>query len=230
MIDWHSHILPAMDDGARDPSESRALLEELTRQGITAVIATPHFYANDESVAQFLARRAQAMDTLRREMGDSGPCVRPGAEVRYYPGISRLEGLNELRIEGTRLLLLEMPETRWPGSVVRELLDLSGVRGTRIVLAHVERCRGFQSPDVWPALLENGIRMQVNASYFLSWQTRRRALSALVQGEVHFLGSDCHNMTARPPRIGEARLRIEKKLGADFLAQMDAYGCRRLNL
>ncbi len=228
MIDWHSHILPSMDDGARDLRESRALLEALARQGVTTVIATPHFYANDESVARFLSRRASALEQLQREMGDRGPRILPGAEVRYYPGIARLQDLKSLRIGGTRLLLLEMPETRWSGSVVRELLDLSGRDGTCIVLAHVERCRRFQSTDVWHTLLDNGIRMQVNAGCLLSWKTRRKALSALTRGEVHFLGSDCHNLTARPPRIGAAAACIEKKLGADFRAQMEAWGHAQL--
>ena len=230
MIDWHSHILPAMDDGARTPAESRALLEQLALQGVDTAAATPHFYANRESPAQFLARRRRALDALQQEMGADGPRILPGAEVRYYPGIARLDGLDALRIEGTRVLLLEMPENRWPDSTVQELLRLSGMRRLRIVLAHVERYRALQSPEVWPVLLDSGIRMQVNADYFLSWKTRRRALSALDRGEIHFLGSDCHNLTARPPRLGEARSCIVKRLGADFFAQMDGYGYAMLSV
>ena len=45
MIDWHSHILPEMDDGSRDTDESIAMLEALKHQGVDTVIATPHFHA-----------------------------------------------------------------------------------------------------------------------------------------------------------------------------------------
>ena len=54
MIDFHTHILPGMDDGSRSVAESIAMLRAQAEQGVTTVIATPHFYANDESVATFL--------------------------------------------------------------------------------------------------------------------------------------------------------------------------------
>ena len=57
MIDWHSHILPGMDDGSKDPEESIAMLDMLEQQGIDTVIATPHFYANEETTEEFLGRR-----------------------------------------------------------------------------------------------------------------------------------------------------------------------------
>ena len=65
MIDWHSHILPAMDDGSKDVAESISMLGMQTSQGVGTVIATPHFYANDETVAAFLKRRAEASEALK---------------------------------------------------------------------------------------------------------------------------------------------------------------------
>ena len=53
MIDWHNHLLPNMDDGSRSVEESLAMLRAQAAQGVTTVMATPHFYANDESVASF---------------------------------------------------------------------------------------------------------------------------------------------------------------------------------
>ena len=64
MIDWHSHILPAMDDGSRDAEESRLMPELLKAQGIQTVVATPHFYANEESVETFLQRRHDSYERL----------------------------------------------------------------------------------------------------------------------------------------------------------------------
>ena len=57
MIDWHSHILPGMDDGSHDVTESLCLINMQMAQGVRTVIATPHFYADDETVASFLDRR-----------------------------------------------------------------------------------------------------------------------------------------------------------------------------
>ena len=225
MIDWHNHVLPAMDDGSRSVAESMTMLRAQTAQGVTTVIATPHFYANDESVASFLKRRDRSAALLAEQCrGEDLPMVRLGAEVRYYPGISRLDGLSELCIEGSRLLLLEMPTIHWTESMVRELIALSGRDGIRLVLAHIDRYWFLQNREVWDRLLESGIVMQTNASFFSAFSTKRKALSLLKEGYIHLLGSDCHNMTTRPPQIGRAVTAIQKRFGADFVCQMNEFG------
>lgn len=224
MIDWHNHVLPAMDDGSRDVAESIAMMQAQAVQGVTMVIATPHFYANDESVASFLQRRDRSMATLRQQWQDGMPSLRLGAEVHYYPGISRMEGLSSLCIEGSKLLLMEMPMSRWTDSMVRELIDLSGRDGLCLVLAHIDRYLSLQDKEVWNRLLENGILMQTNASFFSNFTTKRKALALLREGYIHLLGSDCHNMTTRPPRIGKAAGVIQRRFGDDYLCQMNEFG------
>ena len=73
-------------------------------------------------------------------------------------------------------------------------------------------------------MLENGILMQTNASFFSAFSTRRRALSLLNQGYIHLLGSDCHNMTSRPPQMEKALQAIQKRFGADYIRQINEYG------
>ena len=230
MIDWHSHILPAMDDGSHSVSESKAMLQMHTEQRIDTVIATPHFYANDESPETFLNRRKEAFDALKEQMTEKSPYILLGAEVRYYQGINRLAELRSLCIEGGKLLLLEMPMTVWTEYMLRELIELSGKNSLKIILAHCERYFGIQNRNVWERLSENGILMQVNASFFNSIASRHRALSLLKKGTIRFIGSDCHNTTSRPPDIGKAYEIIEKKLGSDFINQMDEYGRSMLNI
>ena len=231
MIDWHNHLLPKMDDGSRNVAESIAMMQAQAAQGITTVIATPHFYANDESIESFLARRSHSIQTLREQRPPDGvPSVRLGAEVRYYPGISRMEGLSSLCIEGSNLLLLEMPMGRWTKSMIRELTELSGRDGICLVLAHIDRYLAFQDREVWSRLLDNGILMQTNASFFIAFTTRRKALNLLNEGYVHLLGSDCHNMTSRPPQIGRAVEVIQKRFGADYVRQINEYGYSLLDI
>lgn len=224
MIDWHSHILPGMDDGSRNLAESVSMLEMQKAQGIRTVIATPHFYANDESVAVFLERRAGAFEALKERLRADLPQVMLGAEVRYYQGISRMENLEALRLEKSKLLLLEMPMTGWTEYMVRELVELSGKSSIQIVLAHIERYLNLQKSSVWERLRENGILMQTNASFFTSFATKRKAIALLEEGYVQFVGSDCHNLTSRSPQIGKAYAVIRKKLGDEYLNQMNAYG------
>ena len=206
------------------------MLQAQMSQGVTAVIATPHFYANDESVDSFLRRRTQSLEKLRTQWRDQQPLIRLGAEVRYYPGISRLERLKDLCIEDSNLLLLEMPMSRWTESMLRELAELSGRDGLCIVLAHIDRYLSLQKREVWGRLLECGILMQTNASFFNAVTTRRRALTMLRDGYVHVLGSDCHNMTSRPPQLGKAFDRIQKRFGADYVQQMTEFGYSLFNL
>ena len=224
MIDWHSHVLPAMDDGSRDISDSLALLRMLSEQGSDTVVATPHFYPNRESVASFIRRRDRAMSMLTAQLSDELPKIIPGAEVLYYEGISRLPELELLRIQGTDLLLLEMPMARWSEYTVRELVRLSGMKNITLVVAHVERYMRFQSDETMNVLYNNGILMQVNASFFCELWTRRTAVSMLWNRGIHFIGSDCHNLTSRPPRIGKAFDYIEKKLGKNFLSKLGELG------
>ena len=224
MIDWHSHILPSIDDGSKDAAESISMLGMQASQGVETVVATPHFYANDETVAAFLSRRSKAMEDLKSQLPENAPKILMGAEVRYYQGISRLEGLRDLTIEGSKLLLLEMPMGIWPESMVRELIELSGKSSVRIILAHVDRYLKLQKQSVWDRIIESGILMQVNADFFTSFASKRKALALLEDGVVQFLGSDCHNTTSRPPQLGKAVEVIRKKLGDDYLDQMNEYG------
>ena len=224
MIDWHSHILPGMDDGSRDVEESLALLELQRQQGVDTVVATPHFRPNDEPVSLFLERRADTFEELKAALPADAPEIRLGAEVQYYAGISRMEDLKALRIEQTDLLLLEMPMTVWSESMVKELLELSGKTGITLLLAHIDRYLGFQRHVNWDELIQNGILMQVNASFFTTKFTRRKAIAWLNKGRVHVIGSDCHNVTSRPPTIGKAYEAIRQKCGDDYLLQMDEFG------
>lgn len=224
MIDWHSHILPGVDDGSRNVEESISILGMLNLQGVKTVIATPHFLANDESLESFLIRRKAAYDELKKHLPEKSPEILLGAEVKYYNGISKMSDLQKLKIENSKLLLLEMPMSKWTEYTVRELTELSCKGNMKIVLAHIERYMSFQKFSVWERLFESGLLMQVNATYFTSFTTKRKAISLLQDGMVHFLGSDCHNTTSRAPKLDKAYDVIKKKFGDEYINQMNEYG------
>ena len=228
MIDWHSHLLPGIDDGSPSVSESLSILSELVSQGVDVVAATPHFIANDESVSSFIERRQLSYNRMVEQNSSGPPKILLGAEIKYYPGISRMEELEKLKIQGTNLLLLEMPISRWTEYTVRELSELASSKKVNVMLAHIERYMQMQSKEVWYRLLDNGIFMQVNASYLLGL-SKRKAIKQLADGMIHFIGSDCHNMTSRPPKIKSAVDYIAKKIGADFVSQMNEFGYSQLD-
>ncbi len=225
MIDLHSHILPGIDDGSKDVEESLAMLEQLKEQGIDTVAATPHFDADRETVDCFLERRNKAMSILVSNMTDDLPKILCGAEVGFYPSIDRMQVLSRLCIDGGNLLLLEMPMSSWNEHVVRTLEALANRGDIIVVLAHMERYMGFQSKSTLRRVYQSGVLIQCNAEFFLDLPTRRKAMSMLKAGEIDFIGSDCHNVDSRAPKIGAAYETIKKKLGEDFLTSFDR-NCR----
>lgn len=204
MIDFHSHMLPGIDDGSSGVDESLTLLDHSAKQGIGIVCMTPHFYPSQEDPERFLRHRQKAWERLAPNLAEDGPKIRLGAEVYFFSGISRNETVRELELQGTDILLLEMPFEKWSDAVVREVVDLNDRRDVRVMLAHIERYLKYQSRDVWEFFLDNGIIMQSNADFFLDWKTKHKALRMLREGRIHVISSDAHNLGERRPRIGEA--------------------------
>lgn len=228
MIDFHSHILPKMDDGSSSSAESLALLRSLREQGVDLVAATSHFYPNRTDPKEFLARRQAAYEHLRSQLPPDTPEIRLGAEVYFFEGISLREELPELCMQGTKLLLLEMPFREWSPRWVSELLELTDDPRVTLLMAHIDRYLRWNPPETFERLRRRGALMQFNAEILLDWRRRRNALRMLESGLVTVLGSDCHNMTTRPPRLGEARAVMEKRLGADFVRALDSRQRRML--
>lgn len=212
MLDIHSHILPNVDDGSGSAEESLELLRASAQQGIDLMVATPHFYASQNSPQQFLGRRTAAAQKLKAVWTPDLPRVALGAEVCYFDGVSRMDELSALRIGGTNILLLEMPFTKWSGRMLEEVFAIQDRRNTQVLLAHIERYLPFHNAGALQILREQGVKMQCNASFFLNWRTKRKALKMFRCGEINALGSDCHNMTSRPPRLGEAIQVIQKSV------------------
>ncbi len=223
MIDFHTHILPAVDDGSHSVEESLAMIEEAKKQGVKKFAVTPHFYANNESVDSFLKRRNRAYEKLMNSLSDETE-IRLGAEVKFYSGISQLQDLKKLRLEGSRFLLLEMPFSKWSEYDIKEVINIAGLGNVTVVLAHIERYLSFQKKDTLEKLLYNGILFQCNASFFSGLFTKSKAFKMISNNQIHFIGTDCHNMKDRAPNMMIALSALKKKYGEDFVADFINYG------
>jgi len=228
MIDFHSHILPAIDDGSQSVEDSLEMLRALKAQGVDTVIATSHFYATHRSPESYLQRRNAAFDKLKQVLTDDCPRIILGAEVLYFPGISRVDALESLCTEGTDLLLLEMPFTSWSESMIAEVNEMARNHRVQLIMAHIERYYFKQKVSVWDEFLSRGILMQSNADFFLPFWEGRKALKLLREGRIHLLGTDCHNMKDRRPRMDEAVRRIQRTVGSETLEEIDQLGHRLL--
>ncbi len=218
MIDLHSHILPGMDDGSTDVAMSAVMLDMLAEQGVTTVVATPHFYADKHNPEEFLQCRAEAM----AQLPETAMQVLVGAEVAYFDGMSRSAALPALCIGDTKLVLVEMPFGQWTERMVQEICEIPAQQGLQPVLAHVDRYRS-QFNRFYKRLAEQGVLFQFNADVFKDWSSRLWALGMFDRGFIHFLGSDCHNLTTRAPKIGDAVHMLAKKRGAEAVVVLSEF-------
>lgn len=212
-LDLHTHILPEMDDGAQDVSQSLQLLQQLQQQQVTDVYLTPHYYSHRESLEDFLSRREQAMQRLQYD----GPLhLALGAELYLSPFVFNNRDLSALCYPDTRIVLVEMPyDTDYSDTApVRDLLRLQQDFSVRPLLAHIERYPSLLSrPKLARYLLEEGCLFQVNACALAEKHLAKKLLPWAREGLIHAFGSDCHHPLDRPAlyQIGEQVL--EKWIG-----------------
>lgn len=233
MIDFHTHILPGIDDGSRDIDMTEKMLRMEQTIGVSHIFATPHFYGHRRSVESFLERRSKALDKVNEllKADNSLPRISVGAEVYYFTGIGRAAQLESLCIEGTNILLLELPFTQWHNDIAKDISELMDRRGLHIVLAHLERYEYFQKDrSVWDRIIDMPLTIQLNCEDFIDGGSLFRrnpryklSFDLLAAHDNIIIGSDCHNITDRAPNLSKARAAIEKKAGAKRLSQIDEY-------
>ena len=233
LIDFHSHILPGIDDGSDSVETSIAMLQMEAEQGITHVVATPHFYPHRDQPEQFLARRNRAEEKLRREMAKHNdlPELIMGAEVYFFPGIGQSDALPLLTLGGKECIMIEMPQSAWTDSMYRELLQIHDQMDLTPVIAHVERYLSLlRGPRLIKRLGTMPVVVQANASFFLNRGTAGKALRMVKEGQIHVLGSDCHNLQDRSPNLGPAVQRIRDRIGDAYVQEICSCGNQLLNV
>lgn len=231
VIDFHTHILPGIDDGSRSSEESVAMLQMEAEQGIQHVVLTPHFYAEKDSLPRFLERRNRAFERLRAAMGgqEGLPELSLGAEVRIFEGLGSTESLHDLTISGTECILIEMPMPPWSEGLLKELERIRHKRGLVPIIAHIDRYitpwRTKGIPETFASL---PVLVQASGSFFTNRSTKKLALKLLRENQIHLLGSDCHNLHTRVPNLGEALAVIEEKLGVSRVLKINSLESRLL--
>lgn len=214
MIDIHTHVLPGMDDGAKDADEANQMLCLLKAQGITQVVLTPHFYAWEESLSAFLQRRMAAYQKIKElEIG-----LYLASETRLTEEVFLCESMDDLCIPNTRALLLELPfDNVWNNRIFRQIERLMSQYGVQPIIAHVERYRAVhKNKNVLKELIDLGCLLQINTDSLVNRLTRAKTLRLIRDGWVQFIGSDCHNMQTRRPRHSEFQEILQEKLGENY--------------
>lgn len=228
MIDFHTHILPNIDDGSRDLEESLEILNRQEEVGIKTIIATPHFYP-DHNLDAFTKIRREALETLKEGSKEREVDIRLGAEVLLSVDTWQLEGLEQLCIGGTHYILVELPYSHWSDWVYTSIEKLITAKGLRPILAHVERYDTVhEQPNKLLPFLEMGCILQANAISLHPESSRRKLTLKLAKhGFIQLLGSDVHRSKGlHPVSIGYKTL--EDKVGPAYVENMQQIGAEVL--
>lgn len=217
MIDFHSHILPAVDDGAKDVSTSLEMLKRAAQDGIDTVVSTSHAYIGDESdIDEFVVRRNSAYDELQKAMAADGgkfPEIRLGAELHLKQYVGKYESVSRLAVQGTDYILLEMPYSGWNQELYESIYNIK-LLGLKPVMAHIERYMRYHKE--FGHLKSLDVLFQVNADSFTHKPMRKTMLELFYDGYAHILGSDMHNLDERRNRIKDADTVLKERFGREF--------------
>lgn len=216
LVDLHCHILPGLDDGARDVDDALAMARQAWRDGIGAICATPHIrHDHDVRISELPERRSE----LEARLSETGSPLRvlAGGEV----AVTAVDGLDddELRAvslggAGRWVLLEPAPgplDERLPAAAAR-----LHARGFRAVIAHPER---HLAEDLLPTLAQavnQGALIQATAAYFSDPAARQGMLDLALVGAVHAIATDAHSSRlGRPVILSQA---LEALRGVETLA------------
>jgi protein-tyrosine phosphatase len=190
VIDLHSHLLPAVDDGSRTVEQSVGVLRRMAELGITDVCLTPHLRSN-ETVDAPPDRHDDAFAALRAE-APALPRLHRGAEVMLdRPLPLEPDRMRRITLGGTQYILVEFPRLVAVDAVSNALTRVRDA-GLIPVLAHPERYGScsVEAVSYWRSL---GARMQVDATTLHSPQTRgQRARQLVAAGLADILAGDNH--------------------------------------
>lgn len=201
--DYHCHMLPLMDDGAKTVDIAIEMLNKAYNQNVDTIVFTPHFYNEKDDVTSFLKRRENSYNLLK-EKSESLPNINFyfGAEVYLTKNISKIEGLDKLCIKNTNYLLLEMPYKPLSQWMLDEIDELAYSRLFKIIFAHVDRYVYIYNKKDYELLFttENSV-CQINNEAFNS-KKGLKLLKHLQNKNIPIvLGSDAHNLIKRPPNF-----------------------------
>lgn len=203
-IDFHAHILPGADHGSASLEVSQKQAELAAEAGIDVLIATPHFYPHRESPDDFFARREETAKLLKENYPQKAPRLLIGSETHLCRGLHHMENIEQLCVEGTKVLLLELPGDFSVSAYESTLEGLLFERKLTVVLAHINR----YSPQIIDFLMELGFLAQLNAEAFCHLRTRRRAIERAKDPRIVALGSDIHGVSVGYEEFRQMRRRL----------------------
>jgi len=222
--DIHTHIIPAIDDGATSIQETIEMLRIAYQAGTRGMVATPHMFLDGYEKNDILLVNDRFADTIAalKEYSEQPEYafirdMRLSLGSENYASIEFIDALARgcvVPINGGRYLLVEFSPFL-PLAKIEMILQRVLQSGYFPVVAHTERVTAVQEK---PARLQDlaamGCFFQVNADSFLDSanpRLRKTSLTLAKEGFVHVIASDGHRPARRPPILGAASQKLQQK-------------------
>ncbi|MCF8304713.1 MAG: hypothetical protein K9I94_15665 [Bacteroidales bacterium] len=196
--DFHSHLVPAIDDGVQSMDEAVEMIRGMHDMGFKKLITTPHiqfeFYRNTPKIIN------DGFEQVKKAVKEAGIPIELEAAAEYLldDGFEQRRKAGELMTFGDNYILVEMGFFAEHPNFKQFVFDLQ-IDGYKVILAHAERFSyWFNNFDKYKQLKDRGIFIQVNTvslTGYYSQQTKKIAEKLIDEGMVDFLGSDLHNKT-----------------------------------
>ena len=198
MVDFHTHILPAIDDGAKTAEDSVFLLKSLKDLGMTHVVLSSHYYPAQEKIQDFILRRDESCKIFANELSktnESFPKLHLASEVYLEPIIFNNEDLTPLTVDMSgRFMLTELLyEKEFTNSTEAMVRQLVYSYNLVPILAHIDRYPFLMKERNLYHLLEMGCVAQINLSSLTNFFKRKKLFKYLEKGYIGVIGSDIHN-------------------------------------
>ena len=224
MIDFHSHILPNVDDGSKSMEETSNLIKEAKEVGFKSIISTSHYIEGYYEVPN--EERKEIRETISKKLKEEN-CdvdIYLGNENYLSDNLVQLIKENKVATVGSsNYILFEMPMNVKPMNLYNVIYDMMQ-NNLKPILAHPERYSFVQDePNLVYDLIEKGVLMQSNYASIVGYYGKRAEVivkKLLENNMVHFLGSDVHKQNTIYPRIPEILSKISKITGQDKLKEL----------
>ena len=225
LVDIHNHLVPGVDDGARDLEAVLDSVQRFTRLSVRRIVTTPHIDGSltldPERLEDRLSAVSAAWERAAEAIGQSFPEVefRRGHEVLLdVPEVDLTDP--RMRMAGTSFVLVEWPRLQLPPGTVRVLRRIREA-GYRPIVAHPERYAGMANAiDVVAQWRDSGAYLQVNYGSLVGrYGATAQAIAdrLLRRGWADYLASDFHGHARLKVHMAEASEVIEGLGGEEAL-------------
>ena len=218
LVDFHTHILPKIDDGSRRVDLSVKMLERLHKQGVDCCVLTPHYYKTKEPIEEFIKRREESYRILKEACDESrSPLLSLGAEVHMSHGLSDVD-LSPLCMGNSNVMMVEFPIDKLQYWMMDEIEHIAFEQNIVPMVAHVDRLMTrYKEKDLQQLFEFEDFIFQINNDSILNLKKRFSISKYYEDWRGFVIGSDTHDMSRRAPNFDKVLKKIDSvPLGNKF--------------